>query len=278
MSIWKKLANINRHWIYFLIATSILLPLIFPMKFPIGTSSETQSAYDAVEALPDSCVVMVTFDVYPNALAETEPMAVAALHHFFRKHCKVITETTIPFGGPSIAERVTRKIAAEYGKEYGVDFVNLGYKPNYTAVLAGMGNSIKMIYPTDNSGTPLDELPLMEQVKNYDDIKFIFIVADNGIVDDWVKIVNAQYHVPMCAGVAAVMAPKLYSFVGSGQLKGLLAGMKGAAEYEQLVHKPWIAVKGMSMQSLVHLLIIGLVLVGNVDYILTRRKQKKENR
>ncbi len=276
MGFWNRLASIDRRWIYILIAISVLFPLIVPIHFPIGTSSETKSAYDSVEAIPDSSVVMLTFDVYPNALAETEPMATAALHQMFRKNCKVVTVTTIPFGGPSIAERVTRKLAAEYGKTYGVDFVNLGYKPNYTAVLSGMGNSIEMIYPSDNSGTPLSQLPLMQTVKNYNDIKFIFIVADNGIVDTWVSIVNAQYHVPMCAGVTAVQAPKLYSFVGSGQLTGLLAGMKGAAEYEQLAEKPWIAVSGMSMQSLVHLLVIALVVIGNIDYLLTRRRNKQQ--
>lgn len=275
MSFWEKLAALDRRWIYLLIALSVFFPLIVHMEFPIGTTPEAQSAYDAVEALPDSSVVMLTFDVYPQALAETEPIAVAGLHHLFRKHCKVVTVTTIPFGGPSIAERVTRRLAAEYGKTYGVDYVNLGYKPNYVAVLSGMGNSIETIYPTDNSGTPLAQLPLMQNVKNYNDIKFIFIVADNGIVDNWVSIVNAQYHVPMCAGVTAVQAPKLYSFYGSGQLVGLMGGMKGAAEYEQLVGKKWLAVDGMAMQSLAHLLIIAFVIVGNISYFVIRKKNRK---
>ena len=86
-----------------------------------------------------------------------------------------------------------------------------------------------MIYPTDNSGTILSQLPLMQKVKNYNDIAMIFVVADNGIVDTWVSIVNAQYSKTIVAGVTSVMAPKLYSYVGTGQLSGLLGGMKGAA-------------------------------------------------
>ncbi len=275
MNIWDKISSLDRRWIYLLVALTVIFPLIVPADFPVRITPEATQLYEAVEALPDSSVVLLTFDYYPSSTAETEPMSTAALHHLFRKHCKVLTMTTIPLGGPSIAERVTRHIAAEYGKQYGVDFVNLGYKANYVAVLKGMGTSIEAIYPTDNSSTPLAELPMMQTVKDYRDIAFIFAVADNAIVEYWISIVNAQYGTRVGAGVTAVSAPKYYSFVSSGQMTGLLGGMKGAAEYEQLVSKPAIAMKGMGIQSLIHLLIIALVLVGNLGFFLGKRKDSK---
>ncbi len=244
------------------------------MSFKISITPEARQLYEAVDSLPDSSVVMLTFDYYPSTVAETEPMATAALHHLFRKHCKVVTMTTIPLGGPSMAERVTRMIARQYNKKYGVDFVNLGYKANYVAVLKGMGTSIEAIYPTDNSGTPLSELPLMTKVKNYDDVSFIFVVSDNDIVTYWVSIVNAQYGIPVGAGVTAVGAPKYYAFVGSGQLTGLLGGMKGAAEYELLADARGLAEKGMGMQSLVHLMIILMVIIGNLAFFAGRLSKK----
>jgi hypothetical protein len=257
---------------------AVIFPLIVPISFKISITPEAKALYDTVEALPDSSNVMLTFDLWPNALAETEPMVRAALYHLFRKNCRVVTVTTIAMGGPSLAERVTRDLAKQYGKVYGVDYVNLGYKANYVSVLKGMGSSIEMIYPTDNSGTPLADLPLMRKVKSYKDISFIFIVADNGITDNWLSIVNAQYGVKMGAGVTSVMAPKLYSYVGTGQLCGLLGCMKGAAEYEQLVHKPALAVTGMGIQSLVHFLIIGLIFLGNLGYFMSRRNGKGAGR
>ncbi len=275
MNIWDKISSLDRRWIYLLVALTVIFPLIVPADFPVRITPEAIQLYEAIEALPDSSVVLLTFDYYPSSTAETEPMSTAALHHLFRKHCKVLTMTTIPLGGPSIAERVTRLVAAEYGKQYGVDFVNLGYKANYVAVLKGMGTSIEAIYPTDNSSTPLAELPMMQTVKDYRDIAFIFAVADNAIVEYWISIVNAQYGTPVGAGVTAVSAPKYYSFVSSGQMTGLLGGMKGAAEYEQLVSKPAIAMKGMGIQSLIHLLIIALVIVGNLGFFLGKRKDNK---
>ncbi len=274
MDIWEKLQAIDRRWIYLLMFLSILFPTIFVMKFPIELTPEAEQLYYAVEALPDSSIVMLTFDYYASALAETEPMSIAALRHMWRKDMKIVTLTNIPLGGPTIAERVTRDIAKEFNKEYGIDFVNLGYKANYVAVMHGLASSIESIFPTDYSGTPLAELPLMDQVKSYKDIKFLYCVADNATVDYWISIVNAQYGVPVGSGVTAVMAPKMYSFLESGQMTGLLGGMKGAAEYEKLIGIPGTATIGMDAQSMAHLLIIFLVIVGNLGFFMKRRKAK----
>ena len=262
----------DRRYIYLAVAFYVIFPVLLTLNLPTEVSPEVTQLYDAIEALQDSSVVMLTFDYYPSTLAETEPISRAALHHLFRKHCKIVTMTTIPLGGPSIAERVTRELAAEYHKLYGVDFVNLGYKANYVAVLKGMGTSIVTIYPTDNSGTPLDELPLMKQIKNYDDMDFIFVVADNGILDYWMSIVNAQYRIKVGSGVTAVMAPKVYAYLNSGQMTGMLGGMKGAADYERLVQQPGTATKGMAAQSLVHLFIILSVIAGNIIYFVEKKK------
>jgi hypothetical protein len=268
----------DRRYIYLAVAFYVIFPVLITLNLPTEISPEVRQLYDAVEALPDSSVVMLTFDYYPSTLAETEPMSRAALHHLFRKNCKIITMTTIPLGGPSIAERVTREIASQYGKKYGVDYVNLGYKANYVAVLKGMGTSIESIYPTDNSGTPLDQIPLMKHIRNYSDIDFIFVVADNAIVDYWMSIVNAQYGIGVGTGVTAVMAPKFFAYLNSGQMTGMLGGMKGAGDYERLVKHPAAATKGMAAQSLVHLFIILSVVVGNIIYFTEKTRGKKRGR
>lgn len=110
----------------------------------------------------------------------------------------------------------------------------------------------------------------MQRVKNYSDIDFIFVVADNAIADYWISIVNAQFGKPVGAAVTAVMAPKIYSYVQAGQMTGLLGGMKGASEYELLVDEAGRAVIGMNSQSLVHLLIILFVIIGNISFFATR--------
>ena len=97
-----------------------------------------------------------------------------------------------------------------------------------------------------------------------DDMGSIGIDADNRLVG---------YGAEMGAGVTAVMAPKFYAYVRANQLIGLLGGMKGAAEYEHLVGVEGAATSGMGAQSLVHMTIIGLIVIGNFAYFAGRRKK-----
>ena len=257
-----------------MVSLSVILPLIFKFPLPIPIAPETRALYQRVEKIPDGSTIILTFDYYPSTLAETEPMSIAALKQCWRKNLKIVTLSTVGLGGPNIAERVMATIAKKYDKHYGIDYVNLGYKANYQAVLLGLGKSIRSIYPTDFYDTPLDSIPMMQNIDSYDDIAFIFIVSDNGIVDNWVGLVNAQYGIDMVAGVTAVMAPKFFAYVQAKQLLGLLGGMKGAAEYEYLVGAKGMATAGMGAQSMAHLAIIFFIIIGNIAYIAERGKRR----
>ena len=51
--------------------------------------------------------------------------------------------------------------------------------------------------------------------------------------------------------------------------------MRGAAEYEKLIGILGTATTGMQAQSIVHILIIALVVLGNVGYFLGRGRRKR---
>lgn len=274
MGFWERMQKLDRRILYTLIFVSVIIPTMFPLKLPTAVTPETQSFFDAVDSLPAGSRILFPFDCWPSTRAETEPMAVAVLRHCFRKNLKVVGLSNVGMGGPSVLEMVMTRIAGESGKVYGTDYVNLGYKANYQAVLLGMGSSIETIFPSDHRGTRLADLPLMREVPNYDSLKYTIIISDNAMVDYWVSLVNARYGMPMVAGVTAVMAPKQLSYVQAGQLKGLLGGMKGAAEYESLVGAVDKANRGMDSQSLIHLLIIGFIVLGNVGHFMTRNAKR----
>jgi len=271
-TIWDRLQHIDRRVLYTLIFVSVIVPVFLPLSLPTAVSPESQAFFDAVDALPAGGNVMFAFDFWPSTTAETEPLAVATLRHCFQKDLHVIGLSNVGMGGPSIADRILHDIGDEYGKRYGEDYINLGYKAGYQAVLLGMATGIGNIFPTDHNGTRLDALPLARRVTSYDSIQFVVVITDNIMVDYWVSLVNAQSGVPMAAGVTAVVAPKALSYVQSGQYKGLLGGMKGAAEYEHLLNSPDKASRGMDSQSLIHLLIIAFVAMGNLGYVVTRRR------
>lgn len=267
----QRLGALDRRWIFLLVGLSVILPMFVPITFPERITPQTQAVFDAMESVPEGSTIMIPFEVWPSTLPETEPIARAAVRHAFRRNLKVVTLSNVGTGGPSIAERVMRDEAHTSGKTYGVDYVNLGYKPDYLAVLSGMGTSIRSIYPTDHSGTPLDQLPIMNGVDSYADIAFVFAIADNATLDYWVSISGARFGAKIGAGVTAVMAPKMFAYIDAGQMVGLLGGMKGGAEYEKLLGLPDKSTRGMGAQSLIHLLIIGFIVLGNVGYFASRR-------
>ncbi len=276
MSWTAHLTSFDRRWIYLLIALSVILPMFFPVSFPERITEQTRSVYDAMEALPEGSTIMIPFEIWPSTLPETEPLARAAVRHAFMRNFKIVSLSNIGAGGPSITERVLREEGDAFDKIYGVDYVNLGFKANYLAVLTGMGTSIRSIYPTDHSGTPLDSLPIMQTVDRYDDVQFVFAISDNATIEYWISIVGARFGAKIGAGVTAVMAPKLFAYLDAGQLVGILGGMKGGAEYEKLINRPEWATRGMGAQSLVHLVIIAFIVLGNIGFIASRRNKAAE--
>lgn len=273
IELFSKFKDIDRRYIFLFIGAAAIIPLIIPLGLPLGVTPSSENLFNAVDSLKEGSVVMLTFDYYPSTLPETEPMSYAALRYLFKKNIRVITLTTIPLGALSVMEEVVKNVAREYNKKYGVDYVNLGYKYGYVAVMLGMGRNISDIFPRDNYDNKLEDLPLMKEVKNYSNVNFIFVVSDNATVDYWVSLVNAQFGVPMGAGVTAVMAPKCYSYLQTKQLVGLLGGMKGAAEFERLTNNPGRATRGMDPQSIIHLLMIAFIVLGNVGYFVSKRRK-----
>ncbi|MEI7834954.1 MAG: hypothetical protein WCK05_00910, partial [Planctomycetota bacterium] len=64
-------------------------------------------------------------------------------------------------------------------------------------------------------------------------------------------------------------------YLNTGQVKGILAGLRGAADYELLLHRSDDATKGMQVQSVAHGLLIALIVGANVRFLF-RRAQGKE--
>lgn len=265
--------SIDRRIIFALIFVAVVWPLIQPMRLPIGVSPPVQTLYDAVEAIPPGSVVMLGADYSPDTMPELQPMVDTFLRHAFERDLRVVVACLWP-ASPPLVERAMTPLAEEYGKEYGVDYVNLGYMAGGIITLLGMGASIPVTFPSDYGGTPVTEIPLMQEVENFDDIAFVMEVsAGTPGTREWVQQVQGRYRVALGSGTTAVGAPNFYPYVQSGQLTGLLGGLKGAAEYETLIGHPGDATKGMDAQSIVHALVVVFILFGNVVYLLSLRSK-----
>lgn len=263
--------RLDRRLIFVLIAFSVAIPLVFKIGLPNKVTREVRMVYDAIEELEPGEVVLVSFDHEASSLPEIKPMAEAVLRHYFSKNLKVISFALLA-EGTAIGDQILRNMAEEYDKKYGEDYVYLGFRPQYTAAILGLGEDLHRVFPEDYRGISTSELPLTKDIKNYEDISLVISLADGDLPTYWINYAEARYDQKIAIAVTAVMATTYYPYLSSEQIIGLVGGLKGAAEYEILIDKPGMGGKGMDAQSVAHVVILLLVVLGNVSYFLGRRR------
>lgn len=279
-----RLLSLDRRWIFLFVLLSVTVPIVIPIGLPVTTTSSTRSAYEYIEALQPGDVVWLSFDYGPSSAPENDPMAEAFLRQCLLKKVRVVITALYPLGGLGLANQAVAKVAAEFPEaKYGVDYINLGYKDGAAAVMRTLGQDIRTSFPADVNGRPVSEFPIMEGLRTIRQFKLVFTAATGLIGEYWITQVHAQFGTPIIIGPTAVSAPKYYAFLNSGQLVGMVGGMKGAAEYEKLLAAghpqlskfygetvEFTATKGMDGQTVLHGIILGFIFIGNLAFFLTR--------
>ncbi len=98
-----------------------------------------------------------------------------------------------------------------------------------------MGDNIANTMNTDAEGRKLENLPMMNGINNYTEMNLVTEFSGSVAGAIWYTYIRPKFGVNVAVGITAVMAADLYPFLQSGQLIGMLSGLKGAAEYEKLV-------------------------------------------
>lgn len=274
MNLIEKFLYVDRRYIFIFVAVGVIIPLVFPLGLAVTTSPPVEHVYNAIQSLPPGTPVLVSVDYDPSTQPELSPMTVAILRHCFARKLPVIITVLHP-GGPGLALEISDRISKEAGAVYGEDYVFLGYKVGTSAVILSLGQDFHVSFPADYFGTPIDELPLMKKVKNYNDIGLVVTLSGSTFPDAWVAYAHERYGQKLAAGVTAVMAADYYPYLQTGQLVGLLGGLKGAAEYEKLIKRPGNGLKGMDAQTIIHLFVVLMIILGNVAYYLVLRAKKR---
>ena len=273
-----KLLNIDRRYIYLCVMLASIIPFMFKMDLEVKVTPEVKSIYDFIEAQKPGSVILLGADYDPQTQAENGPQAEALLRHMFKKNLKVII-MTLSQDGAALAEMLSNSIAAEYNKVRGEDYVYLGFKPYFGIIILSIGQDFRISYPADFYDTPLDDIPMMKNIRNYDDLAAVIQIGGGNVTHAWLTGAHERYKVPLAIAVTAVSGPQYYATLQAGQIFGLIGGLKGAAEYEKLLldeyHRLGItarAIQGMSVQNIVHILIILLTIVGNAAFFMKKRQ------
>ena len=291
-----KLGNLDRRIIFLLIGLAVLIPLINPnlIDLPLGEDRNTRVVYDSISNLNTNDKVLISFAYGASTKPEVHPMAVGLLNHLFSKGVKVYIVSLWP-ESPIMAEQAISSVRNSnlFSIEDGIDYVMFDYKVGGFVVIKGIADNFRDIYQQDKNGKSINDLPIMEGIYDVTDFDFVFDfsagVPGNA---EWVQYACDPKNVPLSSGCTSIMVTDAIPYVESGQLRGILAGMPGAAEYEKMVYdfmvneqinnNPFIKPQGnivkgkayarMSAQSVAHLLMVLFIVIGNIAYYYSRKE------
>jgi hypothetical protein len=281
----RFLQTLDRRWIFLLMALAVGVPTLFQVQFPEVPTALTQAAFDEIDALSPGDRVLLAFDYDPASEGELGPMATAFIRQCCEKRLKMYFVTLWPVGPQLINDAIQNVIKADFSDLiYGEDYVNLGFKPGEEGVIKVIVTNLRGLYTTDALGTNIDQIPMCRNVRTIRAMDLIINVSGGYPgTKEWIQYAVTPYSkdLKIVAGCTGVQAPYLYPYIPQ-QMPGMLAAIKGAAEYETLVEqayggaerdpKYFEGARRMGPQLFAHLLMIGLILAGNAIYLAGRRQ------
>ncbi|MBM4120499.1 MAG: hypothetical protein FJ248_06315 [Nitrospira sp.] len=275
MTFAERMLKLDRRVIFIVIGLCTLIPLLYPVGLAIKISPEVQAVYDYMESLPEGSVFLLSLDFDPASKPELYPQAVALLKHAFKKNLRVIG-MTLWLPGTGMADEVVSRVARESGKTAGRDYVFLGWSPGSGSVIINMGQDLYKAFPTDYHNRPTKDLEVLKGVQSLRDVAYVIsLAAGTTGIETWYVFGKDKYKFELAGGCTGVIAPGLYPLLRSGQINGLIGGLRGAAEYEVLIGQKGRAVAGMDAQSATHVAIILLVILCNTFYFLRQTSRGK---
>ncbi len=284
---YEILKNLDRRWIFLLMAVAVGVPILLGLQFPERPTGLARKVFDEIEKLEEGDKILMAWDYDPASEGELGPMATTFVRHCCEKKLKMYFLAIFsPVGPQMIDDAINNVIKADFPNlVYGEDYVNLGYKPGYEAVIKVIVTDLPSLYTTDDRGTNIDQIPMCRGIDNIQRMDLIVNVsAGYAGTKEWVQYAATPYpeKIRLVAGCTGVQAPQFYPYIPQ-QLRGMLGAIKGAAEYEDLVMskyggddpdpKYFEAKRRMGPQLFAHVLMIGLIVLGNVIYFMERKRE-----
>lgn len=271
--IWSRMQNIDRRYLYVLLMAVMIIPIFKPIPLPMYITNSTQMAYDSVEQIPKNGFAMISCTWSGSTQAENRPQTEAILRHLMKRGIKVCVFSMEPVGATN-SYIVAEAIAKEYNYKYGTQWVHLGWMQQPNIVAKAMKNDVQGALQKDRNGTPCAKLPIFNGVKTIKNVDYLAEITGTAVYQLWIGLlVKSTPNLKYVCALTAVMAPECYPLLQSGQMNGLLEGMKGAAEYEKMIGVNSSATAAMGAVSWGHVLIMVLIVLGNIGYIMQKRRK-----
>ena len=269
-----------RWLIAFALLFALLVPLIWslaPFNVVAAIPAPVADAAQAIEELPSGSPVLVAFDYDAGLAGELEPIAESYLRHLLSQDARVLLVSTQPEGA-ALADMALDHVLADYPSvRYGETVLNLGYVAGGEAGIRTLGADLAAAAPTDwRQGQPLAGYPLMAGITRGQDLPLIVVLGGDLVsVQRWIEQFGSPYSTPLVAGVPALIEPAVGPYRTAGQLRGVVAGLGGAAAYERLQTRVGPAGRMLAALRIGLWVVAGLVVLVNLVALLDRLRRRR---
>ncbi|NUQ00165.1 MAG: hypothetical protein HUU35_09960 [Armatimonadetes bacterium] len=272
-----RLRQIDRRIVSTLTILVLAIPLVVRIPLKMIALPSVVQLKETIDQLPPEKVVVLAMDWDAATKGECQPLTTAVMDYLMRRNLRFAIFSFIPQGA-ELAQGIAEELALKHGKQYGVDWLNWGYRPNYVTTLIAMVNDIPGTMKTDIRKVPLPQYPLTRDIRRLKDAGLLYEVTGTGLLDIYLQFAAG---VPLASGCTAVSGPEKYPYLQSGQIKGLLVGLGGAAQFETISdfrgpegERGGDGLRGMGAQSMGHFLVMALIILGNLGaWAQTRRER-----
>jgi hypothetical protein len=288
MKFFETLMKIDRRFIYLILAAVVIIPFLRPFMIHPKAMPPVEEMFYYIDTMPKDKALVISVDYTPDTEPELQPMTIALLRQAFYRRINVGV-LTMGVLGLGLAENALHQVAEEFNQRaksredsiiYGRDYVFWGWQTPPLTVILGMGERISRVFKVDYYGNKTDTLPITKKIKNYSNVGILVSVSASATPGWYIVYGQTSFGVKVGIASTAVQAADWYPYLNSHQATGMLAGMKGGSEYEELVQtKDGItgrrrATEAMASQTSAHFAIILFIIIGNIGYFALRRRKK----
>ncbi len=289
LELLARMDQVSRRTIYLLLFLAAGLPFIVPTRLPLHIWKETRNAYDVTSRTEKGKVVAICSNWVSGSQGENWPQYEAVVAQCMISHIPfIVFAVDADPMAPQMAEVINERQAKRYGRLYGTDWVNLGLTRGAPLTMGAIGRNVKAVFQTDFRNVSTQDsqkLPLMQQVHDVRDFSCFWSIEYAPLLD-WVVFLDPSSRVPIIFACAGMVSSGYYPYMSSGQLKGMIVGTRGAAEYENILREKFgkrfddSEMRGQKLMvplAFGHLVIIFLVIAGNVGMHAKRKLNARAN-
>ena len=274
MKLLRTLQTVDRRVLYALLLLAVTAPFFMSLKVPVAISPPTQKLYNTIEATPEGSFIIFGTDWSAGTRGENGAQTEALMRHVMRHKLRFAIVCFDPQAA-TLTQKMAERLQTEYGYKEGENWCNWGYRVEEILFFKALAENVVSTVKTDNHGHPIASLPVMKGVTSAHDFKLLVNINPTNTYTYYIQFLQGPYHIPMVFAPTAVMAPEAANYLDSGQISGMLTGLSGAIEYEQLVGVVGAATKASNCLSVAHLLIIALMIMGNIAMVLEKREARR---